>query len=56
MDVILKQAQIPQGNRRVRADILVADGKIAGYVNDSTGVVAKTTIDCQGYLVLPGAI
>ncbi len=56
VDVILKNAQIPQGNRRVHADVLVEDGKIAGYVNQSTGVVARTVVDCHGHLVIPGAI
>ena len=56
MDVILKHAQVPQGNRRVRADILVEDGKIAGYVNQSAGVVAARVIECEGRLVVPGGI
>ena len=56
VDVILKDGYIPQGNRRVRADILVEDGKIAGFVNASHGVVAEKVISCEGRLVVPGGV
>ncbi len=56
VDVILRNADLPQGNRRVRVDILVQQGQIAGYVQSSAGIGAPQVVDCQGRLVLPGAI
>lgn len=56
MDLILKNANIPQGDRQVLTNILVNDGKITGFVSNITGLVADKVIDCKGYLVVPGCI
>src|SRR5690625_3435909 len=55
MDLILKNAVIPQGDRKVKTNILVDDGKIVGFTNALT-LSAKETIDMKGYLVVPGCI
>ncbi|WML43940.1 dihydroorotase [Neobacillus sp. PS3-40] len=56
MDLILKDANIPQGDRQVLTNILVDDGKITGFVSNITGLQADRVIDCQGNLVVPGCI
>lgn len=55
-DLIIKNAKIPQGDRAVDANILVKNGKIAGYTNDVNGIEAAEVIDAVGNLVLPGCI
>lgn len=53
-DVVVKNARIPQGDRMVPANILIKDGKIAGYTN--LEVEAAQVIDADGNLVIPGCI
>ncbi len=55
-DVIIKNARIPQGDNTVETNILVKDEKIAGFLNDITGVEAENTIDAEGNLTFPGFI
>lgn len=56
MDLILKNAVIPQGDRKVQTNIMVNDGKIIGFTNTLSGITAKETIDIKGNLVVPGCI
>lgn len=56
MDLILKNASIPQGDRQVRTNILVKDQKIAGFIDSVDGIKAKQSIDVDGKLVVPGCI
>ncbi|WP_419394275.1 dihydroorotase [Cytobacillus praedii] len=56
MDLILKNANIPQGDRQVLTNILVNDGKIVGYSNDISFLNAEKVIDIGGKLVVPGCI
>lgn len=53
-DVIVKNAMIPQGERLVRANILVKDEKIAGFSN--LDLDTKNIINADGHMVLPGCI
>src|ERR1700730_1994583 len=54
MDLILKNANIPQGDRQVLTNILVNDGNIVGYSNDVSFLTAARVIDIEGKLVVPG--
>ncbi|GED13565.1 dihydroorotase [Aneurinibacillus migulanus] len=56
MDLILKNANIPQGDRQVQTNILVENGTIVGFVNSINGLQAKNVIDLKGKLVVPGCI
>ncbi|OYD09110.1 allantoinase AllB [Paludifilum halophilum] len=56
MNLLLKNANIPQGDRQVKADILVRDGKITGVTSDADGFAADRVIDVDGKLVVPGCI
>lgn len=56
MDLILKNALIPQGDRKVQTNILVNGGTIVGYANDIQGMIADEVIDIKGNLVVPGCI
>ncbi|MCM3739724.1 allantoinase AllB [Oceanobacillus luteolus] len=56
MDLILTNALIPQGDRKVKTNILVNDGKIVGFTNDVSTLKAKETIDIKENLVVPGCI
>ena len=56
MDLILKNASIPQGDRQVLTNILVNEGKIVGYTNDISFLNAARVIDIKGKLVVPGCI
>lgn len=56
VDVILSNARIPQGDHLVKVNVLIKDGKIAGYVNSLEDIQAKTVIDAEDNLVLPGCI
>ncbi|MFD1360432.1 allantoinase AllB [Lentibacillus salinarum] len=56
MDLILKNAVIPQGDRKVETNILVNDEKIAGIVDSVNGISADKEIDIKGNLVVPGCI
>lgn len=56
MDLILKNASIPQGDRQVKTNILVKDQKIVGFIDSVDGLKAKKTIDIKGKLVVPGCI
>ena len=55
-DVIIKNARIPQGDNMVETNILVKDEKIAGFVNDISGLEADNTIDAEGNLTCPGFV
>ncbi len=55
-DVIVRNAKIPQGNNTMLTNILVKDEKIAGFLDDVSGVDAKEFIDAKGHLTLPGCI
>ncbi|MFT9845978.1 dihydroorotase [Aneurinibacillus sp. REN35] len=56
MDLILKNANIPQGDRQVLTNILVENGTIMGFVPSINGLQAKNVIDLEGKLVVPGCI
>jgi allantoinase len=56
MELIIKNAKIPQGDRQVPTNILVDRGTIVGYINSIDGIEAKNVIDVQGNLVVPGCI
>ncbi|MDQ0252885.1 allantoinase [Evansella vedderi] len=56
MDLILKNANIPQGDRQVLTNILVDEGKIVGISNSVDFSQAKEVIDVKGNLVVPGCI
>lgn len=53
-DVIVKNAQIPQGDETVLTHILVKDEKIAGFVTSLEGIEFENVIDAEGNLTLPG--
>ncbi len=55
VDVLVKNARIPQGDRMVETNILVRDGKIAGF-SPTAEVDAGEVIDAGGNLVIPGCI
>ncbi len=54
-DLIIKNANIPQGDRQVLTDILVNNGVIVGFAKDIDAEAAEI-IDAGGKLVLPGVI
>lgn len=56
MDLILKNASIPQGDRQVLTNILVDEGKIVGFTNSIDFLHADKIIDIEGKLVVPGCI
>jgi allantoinase len=56
MDLILKNANIPQGDRQVLTNILVDKGAIVGFVDSATSIHADKVIDLNGKLVVPGCI
>lgn len=56
MDLIIKNANIPQGDRQVLTNILVNEGKIVGFANDISSIHATKSIDVGGNLVVPGCI
>lgn len=56
MDLILKNANIPQGDRQVLTNILVDKGAIVGFVDSATPIDADKVIDLHGKLVVPGCI
>ncbi|TCO75271.1 dihydroorotase [Marinisporobacter balticus] len=56
VDVIVKNARIPQGDDTILTNILVKDEKIAGFTQDLTDVEAGNIIDAQGNLTMPGCI
>lgn len=56
-DFVLKNACIPQGNRTVKANILVKKGVIAGITGEDTPLAGDVKIiDAGECLVLPGCI
>lgn len=54
-DLIIKNANIPQGDRQVLTNIFVDKGVIVA-IGGSADTEAKEVIDAQGKLVLPGCI
>ncbi|GIN21765.1 MAG TPA: allantoinase AllB [Bacillus bacterium] len=56
MDLILKNALIPQGDRKVKTNILVDNGKIVGFTSALNGLSADRVIDIKENLVVPGCI
>ncbi|MCG4470986.1 allantoinase, partial [Lawsonibacter sp. DFI.6.74] len=56
MDLIIKNANIPQGDEMVLTNILVKDEKIVGFVDDINMIDAKEIIDAKENLVMPGCI
>lgn len=56
MDLIIKNANIPQGDRQVLTNILVKDGKIVGFANDISSIQSAKVMDVSGNLVVPGCI
>ncbi|MDQ0252901.1 allantoinase [Evansella vedderi] len=56
MDLIIKNANIPQGDRQVLTNILVNQGTIVGFVNTVNGLQADKVMDVNGKLVVPGCI
>ncbi|KSU84682.1 allantoinase [Fictibacillus enclensis] len=56
MDLILKNAMIPQGDRTVITNILVHEGRITGFCNDIQTLNADKVLDMEGKLVVPGCI
>lgn len=55
-DLIIKNANIPQGNDTVLTNILVKDEKIAGFIDSIDGIRSKEVLDAGGHLTLPGCI
>ena len=55
-DVIIKDANIPQGDETHKTNILIRDEIIVGFLDDIEGVASKETIDAGGHLTLPGCI
>ncbi|MBI4533514.1 MAG: amidohydrolase family protein, partial [Candidatus Melainabacteria bacterium] len=55
-DVIIKNARVPQEDNAIRTNILVKDGKIAGFLENIEGIEAREIIDAEGHLTLPGCI
>ena len=56
MDLIIKNAFIPQGDRKVLTNILVNKGKITGFVDSIDNLHADKVIDVEANLVVPGCI
>ncbi len=56
VDLILKNAAIPEGDALIVCDILVDNGIIAGIVKDSSHIDSDREIDAQGHMTLPGCI
>jgi allantoinase len=56
VDLLVRGGTLVSPDGMVRADLLVADGRIAGVVAPGTDVAARETIDATGLHVLPGAI
>lgn len=54
LETIIKNAMIPQGNRLVKANILIDNGVIVGITNQT--ISAKNEIDAESCMVLPGCI
>jgi allantoinase len=55
-DLIVKNGQIVSKDRIYKADILVKDGKFAGFVESAEGLDASKVIDAKGNFVFPGII
>lgn len=55
-DSLVKNAKIPQGDQAVLTNILINDGKIAGFIDNIEGIDTCTVIDAEGNLTLPGCI
>lgn len=56
MDLILKNALIPQGDRKVKTNILVDNEKIVGFSNHVGSFQADRVVDIGEKLVVPGCI
>lgn len=56
MDVVIKNALIPQGDRKVLTNILVEQGTIVGFTNKLGHLQAKRVVDAKQHLVVPGCI
>lgn len=57
IDTIVRGGTVVTAERGAqREDILIANGRVAGLVADSTGIDAGAVIDARGKHVLPGAI
>ena len=52
VDLVLKNAAIPEGDDLIVCDILVSDGKIVGIIKDSSGIDHGREIDAQGNICL----
>jgi dihydropyrimidinase/allantoinase len=57
-DLIVRNALIPamKGNDTILTNILVKEGKIAGFLVNSDGLEADNIIEAQGNLTIPGCI
>lgn len=55
-DLIVKNGNIVTSNRIFKSDICVKSGKIAGIIEDSTGISATNTIDVPNHYIFPGLI
>lgn len=55
-DALIKNAKIPQGDDTKLTNILVREGLIEGFLQDTEGIEAKEIIDAGGHLTLPGCI
>lgn len=56
VDVMIKNARIPQGDDTILTNILIVDEKIAGFVPNTEGIEAASIIDAEGHLTIPGCI
>ena len=56
VDVMIKNARIPQGDDTMLTNILVIDEKIVGFVPSTEWIEAAEVIDAEGFLTLPGCI
>ena len=55
-DVIIKNANIPQGDNTKLTNILIKDEKIIGFIDNIDSIEAKEIIDVKEQLTLPGCI
>lgn len=56
IDLILVNGHVLTSGQLVDANVLVADGKIAGIVDPSCCPAARQTLDVSGLVVMPGMI
>lgn len=53
-DLIVKNGKFVTAGRVYTSDILVKEDKFAGFIENSDGMQARESIDCQAHLNEPG--